>query len=327
VVIAVVAATLSTGPAFAQSLRGVNLSGGEFDSRNLPGTYSTHYEYPPIKTMQYFADKGFNTIRMPFRAERVCRTLGGPLHEPDMAQIDKRMDAAKRMGITVVLDMHNYGRWKLGKTSYIIEETDNTVVSKDHFGKCWGLIADRYKAYPNAIFDLMNEPNGQNYDILAEVYQAAVNAIRATGATQPIMLEGGRYSGAHNWDKSSAPWIGRITDKLNNIIYQPHQYLDSNSSGTHESCAVGSGSKRLNKATAWARANGKKLFLGEFAAGPNEQCYTELKALLDHLSEHKDVWIGWTAWGGGTRWKEDYMFRLSPTRDEQDKPQTLILAK
>ena len=51
----------------AQALcyRGINLSGAEYGERD--GTLGTNYTYPSEKTVQYFASKGMNVVRLPFK--------------------------------------------------------------------------------------------------------------------------------------------------------------------------------------------------------------------------------------------------------------------
>ncbi len=62
---------------------GVNLAGAEFGEGSLPGTYGTHYTYPTHAEVDYFAAKGMDIIRLPFRWERVQNTQNGPLDAAD----------------------------------------------------------------------------------------------------------------------------------------------------------------------------------------------------------------------------------------------------
>ncbi|HEY2826110.1 MAG TPA: hypothetical protein VGJ04_00800, partial [Pirellulales bacterium] len=66
------------GPAISQAgeltYTGVNLSGAEFGQGSLPGTYNSAYTYPTNAEVDYYTNKGMNTLRMPFRWERLQRT-------------------------------------------------------------------------------------------------------------------------------------------------------------------------------------------------------------------------------------------------------------
>lgn len=120
--------------------------------------------------------------------------------------------------------------------------------------------------------------------------QAAVNAIRAGGATsQLIMVEGTSWTGAWSecnlsiFSTSSHPlstlaWLtsgnsdafGALTDPSNNIAIEMHQYLDSDGSGTSATCVSSTiGVERITDATNWLKANNLKGFLGEIGAGSN----------------------------------------------------------
>ena len=53
----------------AACLRGVNLAGAEFGKGR--GSYGKDYAYPSAETIAYFAGKGFNAARLPFKWERL----------------------------------------------------------------------------------------------------------------------------------------------------------------------------------------------------------------------------------------------------------------
>jgi endoglucanase len=69
-----------------------------------------------------------------------------------------------------------------------------------------------------------------------------------------------------------------------------HQYLDTDGSGTHDACVSSTvGSERLVAATEWLRENGKKGFIGEFAAGTNDECQAAVTDMLEYMVANNDV--------------------------------------
>ena len=58
---------------------GVNLSGGEYGS--TIGTYGKNYIYPSLKSLQYYADKGMDVVRLPFDWLRVQPKEGGAVSQ------------------------------------------------------------------------------------------------------------------------------------------------------------------------------------------------------------------------------------------------------
>ncbi|MGC5340656.1 cellulase family glycosylhydrolase, partial [Escherichia coli] len=63
--------------------------------------------------------------------------------------------------------------------------------------------------------------------------QAAIDAIRATGATNLILVPSTYWEHPVNFLSNNATDMIKITDPANNWSYEVHQYLDSDGSGTH----------------------------------------------------------------------------------------------
>lgn len=80
--------------------------------------------------------------------------------------------------------------------------------------------------------------------------------------------------------------------------------------------------------TEWLRANGKKGFIGEFSFTSSPAYLAEADAFLKHISENRDVYIGFAVWAGGPWWG-DYPFSVEPDLAATpviDKPQMRVLA-
>lgn len=103
-----------------------------------------------------------------------------------------------------------------------------------------------------------------------------------------------------------------LTDPQDKIIYEMHQYLDTDGSGTSATCVSATiGSERVKAATAWLKANGKKGILGEFAGGDNAVCKSAITDLLKYMGSNNDVWMGALWWGGGPWWG-NYIYAMEP---------------
>ena len=141
--------------------------------------------------------------------------------------------------------------------------------------------------------------------------RAAIAAIRATGARQGILVPSTDWSVATRWSQNGTPeQMAQIVDPANNFAFEVHQYFDRDSAGKRDEIQSGIGSVALHAATNWARANGKRMFLGEFAwARDSTAGAREADEMLSHIHGNGDVWVGWAYWGGGARWG-NYMFAL-----------------
>lgn len=118
--------------------------------------------------------------------------------------------------------------------------------------------------------------------------------------------------------------MGALTDPHDNIIYEMHQYLDSDGSGTHSTCVSTTISQqRLVAATNWCRSNKKNCIIGETAAGSNSVCLSAIEGMLSYMKANNDVWRGWLLWGGGPWWGWVYPAYNVPYLSSTDRPQIL----
>lgn len=303
---------------------GVNLAGAEFGAGRAAGVFNKHYTYPTEAEADYFAGKGMNVFRLPFLWERLQPKANASLDEAELGRIRAFVTYAASRKAAVILDPHNYGR-------YHREVIGSEKVPVSVFEDFWGRVALVFKDYPSVIFGLMNEPHGMKTELWLSDANAAIRAIRSTGAKNLILVPGNAYSGAHSWNSD---WYGTpngrvmlgIVDPADNYAFEVHQYLDGNSSGTSGQCAGATiGSQRLKGFTDWLRANGKRGFLGEFGAADGEMCLAALDDMLTYVDLNADVWLGWTYWAAGPWWG-NYMFSVEP-KDGQDKSQMKVLIK
>jgi endoglucanase len=299
-------------------LLGVNLSGAE-DGNPVTGVMNYNYVYPTTSEIDYFASLGLNTIRIPVAWQRLQPTEGGALSTTQIAQLQTLVAYAATKGMTVDIDLHNYG-------AGFGADVGTTQTPDSAFANFWGQMAETFKNSPNVIFGLMNEPNSQTPAAWAVAAQDAVNAIRATGASQEILVSGSDWDTASSWISSgNAATVGAITDPDNNVVFEVHQYFDQGSSGTTTNVlSPDIGPQSLAAVTQWAEENGKKLFLGEFGNGSDPASLTAESNTLNYLNANSSVWQGATYWAGGP-WMGSYMFSADP-QNGVEAPQTAVLA-
>jgi endoglucanase len=304
--------------------RGINLTGGEFARKKIPGQYAKDYIYPGAKDVDYFLDKGMNVFRLPFLWERLQPVAAEPLDEAELARLDQAVEYITGKGATVIIDLHNYARYH-GKVVGV-------EISDDALADIWRRLAEHYRDNRRVAFGLMNEPHGLPTETWVASANKTIAAIRATGSAHLLLVPGNAWTGAHSWNKTgygtaNAVAMRTIVDEQNNYLVEAHQYLDKDSSGTHPHCVdVGKAMQRLVDFTDWLRETGNRGFLGEFAGGRSPECIAALDAMLTYVAENEDVWAGWTYWAGGPWWG-NYMFNLSPTKNNEDRPQLAPIMK
>lgn len=298
--------------------RGVNLSGAEFGRCTKEAKYGFKYMYAPNTVIDYFMALGMNTFRIPFCWERVQKTPSGDLNPEELARLDQLTQYATVKGAYIVLDPHNYGSYWSKRIS--------TDAGNAMFADFWRRLAAHYRNNDHVIFGLMNEPHGISSEAWLQSANAAVAAIRSTGAKNLILVPGTAWTGAHSWTAShygtpNAVSMLQISDPQNNYAYEVHQYFDRDSSGTKSDCVTEDiGVKRIAALNTWLQTNQKKAFLGEFGAAKSDACYATIRNLLTAIHQNPRLWIGWTYWSAGP-WLGNYMFALplEPTAGTQSQ--------
>ncbi|KAL4955579.1 glycoside hydrolase superfamily [Aspergillus filifer] len=279
---------------------GVNESGGEFGEDTIPGEWGTHFIFPDPSTIATLISDGFNTFRIQFKMERLTPEITGGFDEAYLQNLTEAVNSVTSAGAWAVLDPHNYGRFN-----------NEIISSPSDFQTWWTNFAAEFVDNANVIFDTNNEYHDMDQTLVLNLNQAAIDGIRSTGATQTIFIEGNSWSGAWTWVDVNDN-LKALTDPENNIVYEMHQYLDSDGSGTSEVCVSGTiGSERVASATQWLKDNGKVGIIGEFAGGDNDVCQEAVTGLLDALAANSDVWLGALWWAAGPWWG-NYMYSFEP---------------
>ena len=200
------------------------------------------------------------------------------------------------------------------------------------FADLWKKLASEFSANDRVIFGLMNEPHDMPTEQWRDAAQAAIDAIRAAGATNLLFVPGNDWTGALGWTSdaygtSNAVAMLTIRDPRDRYAFEAHQYLDAGNSGTSNTCVSATvGSERIAAFADWLHAHGKRGFLGEFGVGRNATCYAALDDMLSRIDAHRDVWTGWTYWAAGAWWASDYEFSIEPSAGS-DAPQMATLLK
>lgn len=338
------AVLLVVGPAVAEiEYRGVNFSAAEFGyfglgspDNQLPGTYGTDYLYADESYFDYFHGVGMNTFRIPFRWERIQQSLNGALDSAELSRLTSVVDFATSRGANVILDVHNYARY--GTASL------GTPMMDAAFADLWTRLAGEFGSRDGVIFGLMNEPFDLATEQVVDFSNLALGAIRNTGATNLVLVQGNGYSGGHSWAQDwygtpNAEAMSSIVDPGNNFAFEVHQYVDNNPgvdsdySGTTdqvESATIAA--EKLAGFTDWLRDGGYRGFLGEFGTPASALGVEAMSNGISFVEENSDVWSGWALWAGGPWWDDPengdrYLLSVNPLADGSMAPQLAILGE
>lgn len=232
------AAVVEANPSRDGRLLGVNLAGMEFGtdsgfSNTNPGTAGTNYFHEPADSLAYLSKRGIKLVRLPLRWERIQPALGGGLNPAEVQAIRGILDAAEANGIEVVLDLHNYGGYKIAAGELLL----GTTLPHERLSEVWLQLSKVFKNHPAlAAYGLMNEP----HDLSAGAYgsparnweaasQSTLSALRQADDDTLVMVAGYDWSSTARWAQNHPK--GWITDPAHNFRYEAHHYWDTDGSG------------------------------------------------------------------------------------------------
>ncbi|PKS05025.1 hypothetical protein jhhlp_008391 [Lomentospora prolificans] len=304
---------------------GVAESSGEFGlwsadatpGTGLPGTFGKEYAFIDEKAVDVFVDEHkVNLFRVAFALERMCPLetgLGATFDEEHFGHYKDAIDyITVTKGAYAILDPHNYMRYNDPSQqpmtgSVIGNTTDETAATTEQFAEFWGELAGRFKDNEKVMFGIMNEPHDMPTKLVFDNNQAAVDAIRAAGAKNLILVPGNQWTGGHSWTENwggdllpNSDFMQKISDPENNFVLDVHEYLDEDYSGTHTECVNGF-PDHLADLTAWLKENNLKAMITEFGGSNTTACENLLGEALDYMADN-DVFVGWTAWAAGPFW-------------------------
>ncbi|WP_416798432.1 glycoside hydrolase family 5 protein [Ciceribacter azotifigens] len=310
------------GQATEGCFRGINLSGAEFGEP--PGTAGKDYVYPSNETIDYFASKGFTSVRLPFLWERLQPRLEAELDAAELARLVETVERLRDRGMRIVLDPHNYARYRG-------EPIGSAAVPVAAFADFWGRLARVFASQPDVSFGLMNEPHDISAGQWLEGVNAAIAKVREAGAGNLVLVPGTAWTGAHSWrtspsDRANGEVMLGVVDPSNNYAYEVHQYFDLNFSGTSSSCDRGADAVAAVEAfTRWLRDHDKRGYLGEFGVPAEKACVGALADMVRVVEGNRDLWVGWAYWVAGDWWPPSEALNIQPTM-EGDRPQLAGLA-
>lgn len=308
-------------------LTGVNLAGAEFGDE-VPGAFGTDYTYPSCNEAMFYRSLGFNVVRLPFLWERMQPELFGKFDPVEWERLRTFLNCALNKGLYVILDPHNYAKRRIKDDGFSRAHSIGSLeVPVEAYLQFWIELSKRTPSQ-QIVYGLMNEPADTSAQAWFDIAQKCVLRIREFGARNLILAPGSHYTGAHSWRESGNEILASLDDPFRLTAIEVHQYFDADSSGTRpDAVSPTIGVDRIETFEDWARRNKCKAFLGEFGPSTDPVNLRALRNLLEHISDNRDVWIGWTAWAAGPWWPDDFAFKLDYLPSTEIPPQTRVLVE
>ena len=125
---------------------GIKVCGPEFGQTKFPGVYGFDFIYPDSMELQYFYNKGFRMIDIPFRWERVQPKLMGDLDSIEMSRMNTIIKTCNSIGLQVKLTLQNFGRYTMNDKVWVI---GSKQLPSKTLADVWKKLASALKAFEN----------------------------------------------------------------------------------------------------------------------------------------------------------------------------------
>jgi hypothetical protein len=224
-------------------LLGVDRSGSEYMCVSGSGVFDGPVDATAIAAIAAWR---VNAVRVPLN-EDCWLGINLPASNPYIGAAYQEaivafVQALNNAGMYAILDLH----WNAPGT-YVANQ-QQPMADLDHSPAFWTSVATTFKEFPGVIFDLYNEPyvsswecwqNGCSVTTSDGTWQTAgmtqlVDAVRATGATQPIMLGGLSYASDLSQWLAYAP-VDPITGPAQ-LVASYHSYCGPPGTSTVAQC-------------------------------------------------------------------------------------------
>jgi hypothetical protein len=209
----------------ATRLVGVNLMGAEYACVQWGGFLDTDRSFSELAAD--IAAWNANTVRLPLNEhcwlggfEYIDADAQGASYRRNVLDLVGSFNAA---GLNVILDLH----WNAPRGREAKDQTP--MPDADYAPAFWRSVATTFADNDQVVFDLFNEPHGVSWacwrdGCVVDGYQAAgmqtlIDAVRATGAENPVIINGLDYAGNLREFGAHAP-----VDPLGRIIVGFHAY-------------------------------------------------------------------------------------------------------
>ncbi|RDX51098.1 endoglucanase [Lentinus brumalis] len=304
-------------PSTLPRLGGVNTAGYDF-SVATDGSFNGTGVPPPPSQFTHFANEGANLFRIPFAWQLMTPQVGGSINETWFSSFyDPTVQAAlaSSPNTRVIIDLHNYARWN----GAIIAQGGPT---NDQFASVWTQLAQKYGSNERVIFGIMNEPHDvPNIATWVDSVQHVVNAVRAAGSKNFLLLPGSSWSSAQAFPTEAGPLLVKVTDPLGDnskLLFDVHKYLDSDNSGTHPDCTTDNVQVFTDLVT-FLKANGnRQAILSETGGGNTASCETLLANQLAFVKNSFPTLLGFTVWAAGA-FDTTYVLTQTPFANGTDQ--------
>jgi endoglucanase len=217
---------------------------------------------------RFYNEKAVGTFVNDWECTVVRAAMGidpdrGYIRDPQFSTecVTRVVDAAIKHGVYVIIDWHSH--------------TVRTPEAVGFFRE----MAQRYKDYPNVIYEIFNEPERNSWEDVKAYSEEVIKTIRGIDRSNIILV------GSPHWDQDVHLAADNPVSGYDNIMYTLHFYA-----ATHHQFLRDRGDYALSK--------GLPLFVSECAGmeatGDGPINYDEWRKWVDWMAENSISWVAWS---------------------------------
>ncbi len=246
---------------------------------------------------------GFDSVRIPVRWS--THTGPPPLYSIDpkyFERVDWAVDQALSRGMVAILNIHH-------------DDDSHKEPAKNmpRLANTWRQVAARYRDRSDRLFfELLNEPNGEFTDLRwQQAFPTLLASVRGSNPTRTVII------GPGHWNNPDHLRALELPENDRRIIATFHYYkpFPFTHQGAHWVAGAeawkgtkwaGTDAEReairrdFERAAAWAKAQGRPLFLGEFGAYSSADLESRETWTFAVAREAERLGISWSYWEFGS---------------------------
>ena len=271
---------------------------------------------------------GFDAVRIPIRwSTHAAETAPFTISPSFFERVDWAIEQSLSRDLVTVINVHHYE-----------EIMQNPAQHEERLLALWQQIADHYKEYPaDLLFEVLNEPTGElGSTEWNRLLVKAIDIIRQTNPDRNLIV------GPADWNSIDALGSLELSDDGRLIVtvhyYNPFHF-------THQGAEWASGSdawlgrtwqgtvmeeqavaRDLDLAAAWAEANNRPIYLGEFGAYNKADLDSRARWTAYVARQAEERGMSWAWWEfcagfgvfdkGRDQWNEEIREALIPSVDQ-----------
>lgn len=250
------------------------------------------------KYFRLLKEAGFSSVRInlqPFR--HMDNTNGWTLRPAWWTTLDWAVKNAQEQGLMVILDLHEF-----------TTTARDPEANQERFLAFWRQLSAHCQAAPDSVlFEVLNEPNGKLDPALWNTWlREALAIIRENNPTRTVIAGPGFWNSIDHLAELELPAADRHLI-VTVHYYKPMEFTHQGAAWTNQKDKLGvewrgtdaerqTLARDFDKVAAWAKANNRPIFLGEFGAydkAPMESRVRYLDAVTRAAERRGWSWAYW----------------------------------